>query len=66
MTKAEAEAIQVRRKLLRLSEPERVAQSVCEHKNQELGTSGGGYLTGNYPCTVCGEPGTTTLNHVVR
>ncbi len=28
---------------------------LCEHPNQELEASEGGYLTGNYHCTDCGE-----------
>ncbi len=29
--------------------------SACEHPHQELETSEGGYLTGDYHCTTCGE-----------
>ena len=28
---------------------------LCEHPNQELEASEGGYVTGNYHCTDCGE-----------
>ena len=28
---------------------------LCEHPNQEMEDSEGGYLTGNFHCTDCGE-----------
>jgi hypothetical protein len=37
------------------------APSLWEHLNQELESSDGGYLTGNYHCIVCGEPGAKKL-----
>lgn len=49
MTKAEAEALRVKWK--RLVNPPR-----CEHPKQQLEVTEGGYLTGNYYCTDCGEP----------
>lgn len=51
MTKAEAEAIQVRRTDRRLSK----SQKACEHRNQELELDGDGFLTGHNRCSDCGE-----------
>jgi hypothetical protein len=51
MTKAEAEAIQVRRTHRELSK----SQKACEHKNQELDLDGHGLLPGHYRCPDCGE-----------
>jgi hypothetical protein len=48
MTKAEAEVLRAKWK-------QQVDPPVCEHPNQELEGSEGGYLTGNYHCTDCGE-----------
>ena len=49
MTTAEAEALRVKWK-------QRVDPAVCEHPNQELEASEGGYLTGNSHCTNFGKP----------
>lgn len=34
----------------------RVDHPLCEHPKQQLEASEGGYLTGNYYCTDCGDP----------
>ena len=48
MTKTEATT-------LRKNWKRQVNPPFCEHPNQELEASEGGYLTGNYHCTTCGE-----------
>jgi len=53
MTKAEAEALQVKWKERRLSLPGEI--SACTHSNQELEWREDGYLTGKYCCLHCGE-----------
>jgi hypothetical protein len=48
MTKTETETLRVKWK-------QQVDPLACQHPNQELEASEGGYLTGNYHCTTCGE-----------
>ena len=48
MTKTQAAELQTKWNQL-------VGPSACEHPNQELEESAGGYLTGKYHCTTCGE-----------
>jgi hypothetical protein len=48
LTKAQAAALQANWK-------QQVDPPVCEHPNQELEASEGGYLTGDYHCMTCGE-----------
>jgi hypothetical protein len=55
MTKAEAEALQVKWKERRLSLPGPGEVSACTHSNQELEWREDGYLTGKYCCLHCGE-----------
>jgi hypothetical protein len=40
---------------LRQKWSERVHPLPCDHPNQELEHSAGGYLTGIYHCVACGE-----------
>ena len=49
MTKTQASELQAKWK-------QRIDPAPCEHPNQELEASEGGYLTGHYHCTDCGEP----------
>jgi hypothetical protein len=55
MTKAEAAIVRGERKQQGLSEARQIAAPVCGHPSLELEASEGGYLTGNYHCTDCGE-----------
>jgi hypothetical protein len=49
MTKAQANKLQA--KWREQGDP----LPLCEHRNQEMEHNEGGYLTGNYHCTDCGE-----------
>ena len=48
MTAADAATLREKWKL-------QVDPLACEHPNQELEGTRGGYLTGDYHCTTCGE-----------